>query len=157
MILESWDLSKFDCIVIVAHRSASPQYDKSSLTISRSTVNFMVHSSNFLLESDWPMPACSDSLGLFYGSPKTETFHSLFAAAWDTRSNSPVSRALISNHLEFWMQGDYFQCTPQFFSNTLQCILLGFVKEKMSSWKVRLSLKCSFHNQFCTGVLCFVE
>ena len=121
MILETWDLSTLDCIVHVAHRNASTNYDKSSISISRSIVKFMAHSSNLLLESDWPMPACSDSLGIFFGSSKTDTLHSLFAAAWDTRTQAPLTRPFLTIPFEIWIQGDHFQCSPPQLSMNLQC------------------------------------
>ena len=103
MLLDSWDLLDNDSVLPVAHRGRGSAYDHINESRLRSTVNCMVHCSHVLLESDWPMPACSESLGLFFGSPKTEPLHSLFAAAWQSQLNLPIVRPLLHNHSELWI------------------------------------------------------
>ena len=98
----------------------------------------MVHCSQLLLESDWPMPECSESLGLFFGGPKTELNHSLYAAVWDTTNSTQFPNVELSSRVDVWSKGDSFTIHPPQLTTSLTFLLLGFLKQKTGSWKVRL-------------------
>ena len=142
MLLDTWNLSEVDCVVPVAHRGRTSRYDFINETRSRSSVHCMVHCSQFLLESDWPMPSCSEGLGLFFGSPKTEPQHSLFAAAWDITPPSFDLPRDSQTNTNTWIQGDSFECMPVSLHHQYKFILMGFVKQKLDAWQVHFSLVC---------------
>ena len=135
-ILEAWDLSLEDSVLPIAHRGNGSQYNFVYSSTLRQTVKAMVHCSQLLLESDWPMPACSESGGLFFGCPKTQPAHSLFAAAWDIRALPSSSRSPTHTRTDLWVIGDSFSCTPVSLSSSYTFLLLGFVKQKKDSWQV---------------------
>ena len=136
MLLDRWNLSEVDCVAPVAHRGRSSRYEFINETRSRSSVHCMVHCSQFLLESDWPMPNCSEGLGLFFGSPKTEPQHSLFAAAWNSTPQLLDLRHDSHSNTNMWIIGDSFECMPVSLHYRYNFMLLGFVKQKSHAWQV---------------------
>jgi hypothetical protein len=136
MLLERWDIDSFDAILAVAHRGRGTQYTVSSTHSSRAPVQFMVHCSQLLLESDWPLSESSESLGLFYGSPKTELMHSMYAATW-VSSTSPLSSQNNSSDDNVWMKGDSFYLNPPLLNDSFTFLLLRFLKQKHFAWQAR--------------------
>ena len=153
MLLEAWNLSNSDCIVAVAHRGTGSRYSHSFNTNSRSAVPYMAHCSSLLLESDWPMPACSDAPGLFFGSPKTEPNHSLFAAAWTNLPHPSVLRPHLRTASDVWINGDSFLVSSTTFNTSFDFFLLGFLKQKSSAWQVLYKFINVFEYLHCVGLL----
>jgi len=140
MLLDAWDLSLDDCVLPIAHRAHGSQYDHFYNSSLRSSIKVMVHCSHLLLESDWPMPACSERGGLFFGCPKTQPAHSLFAAAWDTRTLPYSLRPHPHTHTDLWMHGDSISYSPSYMSTSYTFVLLGFVKQKKDAWQVSFNI-----------------
>ena len=105
MLLDNWNLADSDSVLAIAHRGRGVHYTVSSTPQSRSPVHYMVHCSQLLLESDWPMPECSESLGLLFGGPKTELNHSLYAAVWDTTNSIQFPNVELSSRVDVWSKG----------------------------------------------------
>ena len=151
LLLQEWALRDADAIIRVAHREGASDFTRTTPFLSSansSIIRFMAHFTNFVLEADWPIPQFSTS-NMMYGSIRTNSNQTLFAAAWDERQ-TPPEKTHRTSYDHTIKCGDSFNINPlQHESSSSMCTLvcLGFTKSKPSGqWQVSIILIFLFHN-----------